>query len=162
MKFSEAKNDIQAGGLWFKFKDGDNRVRIMSEPVPVWKAFNREEKTATVYVTEIEAKKNPNAKKRYAMWVLNRDAENKMQVLEVGASIIDQIGDLQLTTDYTFEVSPPYDLTIRKTGNGLETEYKVIPARQNTELTEDEKIVFMTCETVEQVLAKDAVDAVKV
>jgi hypothetical protein len=41
----------------------------------------------------------------------------------------------------------------------METEYKVVAARQNTELTEEEKVKILELESLEQVLAKDAVDA---
>lgn len=159
MKFSEAKNHLNTEGAYFKFKDGENRLRIVTEPVLVWKSFNKEEKTAKVYMTETAGKQDKDAKKRFMMYVINRENE-QIQIGEFGPSIVSQLTDLQQTNDYKFDDLPPYDISIRKTGAGLDTEYKVVAARANSDLTEEEKIKVFDLEPLESVLTREAIEIV--
>lgn len=157
MKFSQVKDSFETGGQYFKLKPGDNRVRLVSEPIIVWKAFSKTDKTAKVYLTKDAAKQNPDSKQRYMMYVINRE-NGLIQQAEFGISIMSQLADLQSTADYAFDTLPPYDITIKKTGESLDTEYSVIPARANTELTSEEMAKIMALEPLEKVVGKDAED----
>lgn len=157
MKFSDVSK-ISSSNQYLRLNEGDNRVRIVSEPIMLWKAFNKIEKTATVYLTEKTAKMNPDAKLRFMMWAINRDTA-EIQQLETGISVIRQIEELQKNADYKFDELPPYDITIRKSGTGLETEYTVLPARVNTEITAAERVQIDALEPLIDILKRDAVDA---
>jgi hypothetical protein len=63
-----------------------------------------------------------------------------------------------VSEQYRFDNLPPYDVTINKKGSGLETEYKVLPDRTDTPLTEKEMALIMALEPLEKVVGKDAED----
>ena len=60
-------------------------------------------------------------------------------MLQIGYKIFQQISALATSDEYAFDLTPDYDVTITKSGQGLDTEYIVLPARSNTELTEEEQ-----------------------
>ena len=157
MKFSEAKNSIEKSSQYMKFAEGDTRIRIVSEALKIWKSF-QPDKTAKVYMTEEAAKKDPKAKERWMVYAINRET-NEIQQAEFGITVITQLGDFQESKDYGFETLPPYDVTINRKGMTMnDTEYRVIPARTNTELTSEEMAKIMALEPLEKVVGKDAED----
>jgi hypothetical protein len=70
-------------------------------------------------------------------WVIDRK-DGKVKLLRFGHSIFKQIGALAVNDEYQFDITPNYDMTIKKEGEGLDTEYNVTAARQDTEITEKE------------------------
>lgn len=157
--------ELSLGGSneqFYRLKDGENRLRIISMPVPVWTSFNRAEGTAKKYVTPEGAAKDPEAKKRFAMWVFDRDDKGAVKLAEFGVSIMKGIKTLANASDTAFDGLPPYDITILRSGSGMETEYTVMAARQNTELTAEEKATIIDLETPLMILRKDAVDGSEV
>lgn len=177
MKFSEAKEDA-ASGLYVQFKDGKSvTIRLVTEVTPVWKAFFTNEdgkQKARVFLTETAAKEfnhkidatdlteteknKQKAKIAYACYALNRDEGNRLQIAELRPSMITQIGEYQITEGYTFDTVPPYDFIVKRAGSGLTTKYTVTPARQNTDLTDEEKTTIVNAEPLSVVLRKDAED----
>ncbi len=85
--------------------------------------------------------KKYNAKRskvQFLVWVIDR-SDAKVKMLRYGAMIQKQISELSKSEEYGFDDLPKYDLTITKSGKGLETEYGVMPARQDSPLTQEEK-----------------------
>lgn len=102
---------------FMKLVEGENPIRIVGEPKMVEGKFGS----------------------RPAMWVIDRKTGD-MKILQFAKTIGEQIQQLQVSNDYGFEKLPDYDITIVRTGMGqFDTSYNVRAARQNTELTEDEK-----------------------
>ena len=126
---------IEAGsGNFLKTPPGQTKVRIVSEVVKMWKDFDGKK----LYLTEDGAKTNPEAKVRYAMWVIDR-ADNEIKMWECSGGIIKDIQALSENTEYSFDGLPPYDLIINRVGTTQQdTRYSLTPARQNTVLTEFE------------------------
>lgn len=157
MKFKEYTDSGSSNGMYFTFEEGENCVRIVSDPVTIYKAF-ADDKSCTVYLTKAEALKNPKAKERNLFWVIDRKT-GKMQIADVGRMIMNQIVTLSTTGDSKFDDLPPYDMFISKKGSGMDTEYTVIAARTNTELTTDEVEKIKGLEKLVDHVMKDAVDA---
>ncbi|GAI28200.1 unnamed protein product, partial [marine sediment metagenome] len=65
--------------------------------------------------------------------------DKQLKLLRIGWKIFRQLGEFAKSEEYSFEGVPGYDVTIRRVGQGLNTEYTVIPARHNAELTEKEQ-----------------------
>jgi len=151
MSFKDISFDT-GSGVYYKLADGLNRLRIVSEPVDVWTSFNREEKTAKKYLSWDFAQNDPDAKHRWAMWVIDRN-DGKIKLAEFGALICKQIQGLANDPDYSFDIVPAYDIKITRSGSGLETEYVVAPSPA-TELTEDEKIRISALESVGEFMKK--------
>jgi len=122
------------GGMYYRLQDGENKVRIVGEPIPTWTSFNRVEKTAKKYLTKEAAEKDKEAKLRYAMWVIDR-ADGKIKVAELGVMIMKGLKTLATASETAFDGLPPFDIIITKSGAGMETDYTVMAARSNTALT---------------------------
>lgn len=168
MSFKDISVDV--GGLFYSFEDGENRIRIVSEnPVPFWTAFkqgvNGEKGTSKNFLT-LEAMDKYNmdvtdereeAKQRFGMWVIDRK-DGKVRFANVSPGIVGKIKNLANSTEYGFDGLIPYDITVKRTGKGLETRYDVMAARANTELTEDEKTEIAKKGSAYAFLYKEAED----
>jgi len=108
----------ETSGIYMRLEQGDNRVRIVSEPYK----FKREFPTSDQPV------------QRYGWAVIDR-ADGELKYLEVGPMIFGQIVALNEDEDYGDPTT--YDLKIKKTGEMLETRYTVIPGKIE-ELTREE------------------------
>jgi hypothetical protein len=157
MKFSQYTESSSNSDLYFKFIEGENHIRIVSDPLTIYKAF-ADDKSCTVYLTPDEARKNPKSKERFLFWVIDRKT-NKMQIAEVGPQIMQQISVLSKTGDSKFDDLPPYDMFVKREGAGIETEYSVLASRTNTEITPDEVEKIKGLEKLIDHVMKDAVDA---
>jgi hypothetical protein len=145
------------GGLFLSqtdLKEGDNRIRICSVPLAVWKGYPSDgkpskcvtfatQKEADAYNARFDAKTEEGrkqlAKQRHYCFVIDRESGTP-RVFDMGASITGQLRDLANDADYGFEDIPSYDVKVKKSGKGMETEYKVLPCPMS-ELTDDEKAV---------------------
>jgi hypothetical protein len=120
-----------AGGgdsLFLKLKDGESvKIRIASEPA--------------VYTPEFDG----NVSTRYAWVVFNRN-EKKAQVFSQGVSVFRQLADL--VEEWGEPTS--FDLTIKRTGEMLETRYSVTPAPKSVDLTAEEQA---ECEKIDLLAA---------
>ena len=132
-------------GNWLNLQQGDNKVRIVSDfvdyGVHTFKDKDGKYKSVVCIGKENEcpycANKVP-VKVQFLGWVIDRK-DGEVKLLKIGWAIAQQIRSLQDSEDYGFDDLPPYDINILKSGEGLNTTYTVLPARQNTPLTEDEQ-----------------------
>lgn len=131
----EAKKNEQSGFL--KIKEGANKMRIISKSV----------KRVSEY------KGNPTTK--FLTHVIDR-GDGKFKIYSMPYSILKMIGDLQMQDDYSFEAVPmPYDITVSATNAGTkEVAYSVVPARANSELTEQELEEIKKLKPIEQVVSE--------
>ena len=124
-------------GSYFKAKEGDNKVRLVSEFI--------------LHASSYQGRPT----KKFVGYVIDR-TDGAIKPAFLAKTIIDIIADLQLSGDeYGFEEVPmPYDINIKATGAGTkEVQYSVIPARSNPELTEDQKKAIAELDIREFVLA---------
>lgn len=112
---------LGSGGDYYKYKEGDNRFRLVSVCVP--------------HNGEFQGK--PNFK--WLCYVLDR-RDGKVKAHFMPHRVYKSIVALQQNPEYTFsEVPMPYDLTVQAKGAGTkEVEYSVVPARKEVPLTDDE------------------------
>lgn len=135
MKFSEVAAAVASnGGKFLKIQEGANVVRIVSEPIQLWKVYAGKDTQA---ILNKNAPKPAEAKMLFAMYVIDR-SNGEVKIAEFGRLTMKQIIDFSKSPDYGFEELPPYDITVFKEGKGTETTYKVIPARMNSQLTAEE------------------------
>lgn len=130
VNFAEARKRAESEGLlgagsYLKLSEGDNRIRLMSECIE--------------HPGEYLGK--PTFK--WLCYVLDRK-DGKIKPFFMANTIYKLIEALQLNPDYAFdEVPMPYDLTINAKGAGTkDVVYSVIPARNNSPLTENEMASF--------------------
>lgn len=128
--FTEARKKAESEGLigsgdYLKLKEGDNRLRLLSECLPHTSMFNG----------------NKNFK--WLCYVIDRK-DGKVKPFFMPHTIYKRIEALQINEDYAFEDVPmPYDLTVHAVGAGTkEVEYSLVPARKESPVTAVEHAEF--------------------
>lgn len=118
LKQAEDEGLIGGGGGFFKLKEGDNRLRLLSECLP--------------YQNEYQGKKNF----KWLCYILDRK-DGVCKPFFMANKIYKQIVALQTNPDYEFfDVPMPYDITVNAQKAGtVDVVYTVVPARKNTTLT---------------------------
>lgn len=137
-------------GNYFKFKDGDNTVRILGSAIvgyEYWNTDNKPVRSKEPFKTlpqDIRADKDGNPTKIKHFWcfpVYNYDAE-RVQIMEVTQQTIrDAIKALIDNAKWGDPKS--YDLTITRSGEGFDTTYQVMP-NPHSELAENIKVQYET------------------
>jgi hypothetical protein len=122
------------GGDIYKYKEGDNRLRLLSMCLP--------------HPGEYQGR--PNFK--WLCYVLDR-RDGKVKIHFMPHTIYKSIEALQENPDYTFaEVPMPYDVTVYAKGAGTkEVEYTVLPARKEVPLTDAERAEYDKQKSLEDV-----------
>lgn len=122
------------GGDIYKYKEGDNRIRLLSMCLP--------------HASEYQGRRNF----KWLCYVLDR-RDGKVKVHFMPHTIYKAIEALQENPDYTFAVVPmPYDLTIYAKGAGtIDVEYHVLPARKEVLLTAEEEADLAKQKSLEDV-----------
>lgn len=130
---------IGSGGDYFTIEEGENVVRILTKPVHysvyfIGKGF------APIFErnADDEIKRGKKPTHRFACYVLNKK-NNKIEIAELGWSVVKQIGELAKSSQYKYEGNPPFDIIITKKGSGMNTEYLVNPGRNEDPLSEEIK-----------------------
>jgi len=151
---------IKEGSDWMKLKDGSNKVRIVSDFVDygVHSVRNKGKYKSVVCIGKENgcyycANGQP-VKVQFLGWVIDR-ADNQVKLLRIGWTIASQIKKLQESEEYGFQDLPPYDIDIVKSGEGLDTDYNVIPSRKDTPLTpEEEEMIAETVKDPREIIEK--------
>lgn len=119
-------------GDWFKFEEGDNRVRLLTVAEPLGKHYP----LGVCVGKDRGCPKCADGDKpsvKFIVWLIDR-RDDKLKVAELPYSVMKTVGDIQNEPDSAFDEPPmPYDLNIKAKNAGTkEVEYSVIAARQNT------------------------------
>lgn len=112
---------LVGGGDYLKFKEGDNKFRLMSE--------------CLAHADDYKGQRSF----KWLCYVLDR-RDGKVKAFFMPHTIYKQIVALQTNEDYAFaDVPMPYDLNVHATGAGTkEVKYTLIPARKNTNVKPEE------------------------
>lgn len=113
------KSEFVKKGGWFKFVEGTNKIRVLSEPEPFYEDFN-----LGICYTGCGFQGSPKA-----LAYIFDHADAQIKLMRMPYTIAEYIGTLESDEDYNFDAFPmPYGLTIEATGAGTkEVEYKVTP-----------------------------------
>ena len=120
-----AKKDYGLNTGTWKISEGDNKVRLVTPFLPV------------------ESEYQGTKSVKFWGYLIDRKI-GTIELARLPYAIIKIVSNYQRNPDYEFSDLPmPYDITITAKGAGTkEVEYGVIPARQNTPLTESEKEII--------------------
>ncbi len=131
---AEAAGLIGEGGGTYKYKEGANKFRLLSECLPHPSTYKGTKQF------------------KWFCYVLDR-RDGKVKIHFMPHTIYKQIEALQVEPDYAFvEVPMPYDLTVNAKGAGTkDVEYALMPARQNSPLTDDEQDELEKQKPIEEV-----------
>lgn len=116
-------------GNYYKFQEGENTFRILSSAIVGYEYFNKDNKpvrSKTQFTnTPADIKEDGTIKHFWAFLVYSYRAE-KQQILEVTQSGI-QAAIRALVQNPKWGDPKKYDITVSRTGSGLETEYTIMP-----------------------------------
>lgn len=163
---SNAWNNVDVSvstGKYFKLIEGPNKCRIVSEPLVVYKHFDKQAGITEVYLTEEASKSRPKCARRFMFWVIDR-ADGALKQAEFGVQIMSQLKDIAIDPEYKVDGPVwPRDISINRKGTGpLDTEYSVLPSPKEVGLTVDEMKLATEAEPLLDVVKKDAMDSDRV
>lgn len=139
MKWNDQNLIPPTSGGYLKLKQGENKIRIVSEAEVFGKHFKNKKSTICLGKEICDlCIEGDKPKPSWLMWVIDR-ADGEIKMLEAGYQIISQVQKMAQSSEYGFEGLPSYDIIIQKEGEGLDTEYIATPARKDSDLTEEEK-----------------------
>lgn len=149
-------------GEFFKFPDGESKIRIVSEPYELIRHFiESEQKSYTCPGADKGCRfcaEGHEPKTKFIYRIIDR-ADGHLKLVEVGWSLVGAIKDLHDSAEYGFDTEPPYDMSVTKTGKGLGTKYALLAARANTPLTSDELAEIQAAKPIEDFIASKQEDA---
>lgn len=116
-------------GMYFKFLEGANQFRIITEPEVYYNDFKK-----GICYEDCGFKGSP----KYMCYILDR-ADGGIKLANLPFTIAEELGTLERDEDYTFEGFPmPYDLKVEAKNAGTkEVDYKTL-AKGRAELNEEE------------------------
>jgi len=127
----------EGGGLYMKLEQGENKIRILTAPLTGWQYWTNDDKSIRLrkqpnfrpYNMRGQNKwGNPEKVKHFWCLVVWDYATESIRLLEITQATI-QEGIATLNADEDWGDPREYNLKIVKTGEKMETEYRVIPAR---------------------------------
>jgi hypothetical protein len=123
-------DDAVSGGSsrYLKFQDGDNPIRIISNPIIGWLEWVDKKPVRTAIDDEPEGGDEDNKPKKFmTVAVIDRNDDNKVKILEVTQqSVIKAIRALTANPDWGKPFG--YDIVVTKSGADLKTKYVVTPS----------------------------------
>jgi hypothetical protein len=136
MSFDHALNQAPRTQNSFKFKEGQNRFRILTNP--------------ELHMSEY----NGNPTMKFVCHIIDR-ADALIKLAFLPKTVYQSVVDLQKSEDYSFEEAPmPYDVTVSARGAGTkEVMYTVMPTAPS-ELTETEIINFNEATPISEILER--------
>lgn len=118
-----------------KLKDGDNNFRVLSQAIVGWMYWNNDNKPVRLreeprnLPSDIRMGKDGKLERVKHFWafvVYNLD-KRAIEILEITQGSI-QEGIMALVNHPKWGSPSKYDITINRTGNGLDTSYQVMPS----------------------------------
>jgi hypothetical protein len=141
---------------FFKFQEGSNKMRILTDFVRV-ESINRGGKYGGIVggntKPTAQDSKDGNVQVKGWAWALIRST-GELKIVQFGKTILAPIVALRANDEYKFKDFPmPYDIDVQAKGAGTkEVVYTVVPARANTEVTPEEMEGLNKQSTIAQIL----------
>ncbi len=118
-QFDNEMKDINPNrGLdYYKFQEGDNRIRILSEGAIIASHFfGKGVRPSICYGINkgcpFHKEDDKSASVKYSCYILDR-VDDQIKLADIPYSIIKKVGDLQLDSEWSFEYFPmPYDIKV--------------------------------------------------
>lgn len=136
----EINKKYPMGGNWMTLKEGDNRIRLVSDCVDYGNHYLPNANKSVICIGKEKCafcKKGIDPSVQFLAWVIDRE-DGKLKLFRFGYKIYKQIVAYKNNDEYEFDDIPGYDFTIHRTGTGKQSEYTVVPARKNSDLTDEE------------------------
>jgi len=145
-KQAQQDGHAMAGGSWFKFQEGDNRVRVLEEPVLIFEKY----KVGICY-TECNYEGAP----RFMAHVLDK-RDGIVKLAKFPYKIGTTIAAYQTDEDYAFSEFPmPFDIKIHAKNAGTkEVEYTITPSPKREDVPSEAKELMAKNKPVADIIQK--------
>jgi hypothetical protein len=144
-------------GSFYKLNEGENRVRLLTEPSERGVHYVQAEKKSYSCLGEGKCRfcdAGDKPKVRFLYYVIDRAEKGPktVKLAEFGWQIVGFIKELHDSEEYGFDDVPPYDISITKSGSGLDTSYTVLASLKDTALTDDEVAQLAAMQSLDEVI----------
>ena len=146
--YNQVSKEYGTTSEYFRPEEGENKIRVLSGYEPLakhWIELNGKRTTRICFGKDKgcsyhkESDKLPRV--QFLLWILDRK-DQTIKIYEAGWTFIKYLTDIKNDEDFSYQSLPDYDIKIRKTGKGLETEYTFTPSPRKP-LTEEEMNAYM-------------------
>ena len=116
---AQKSEHAQKSGEWFKLKEGDNTIRILTELEVIFEDFKK-----GICYTDCGF----TGTTKGLAWVLDK-SDNQVKLMKINYNLMKTIGAWETDEDYGFNGYPmPYDIKIKAEGAGTkEVKYTYLP-----------------------------------
>lgn len=139
---------------FYKIKEGNNVMRILTDFVKV-ETINTKGKYGGIVSETNQPDEDDTVQMKGWAWAIVRGSPDELKIVQFGKTILSQLVAYRKDPEYAYDAMPcPYDVNIKAIGAGTkEVEYTVIPARQNTDVTEKEIEMLNKKKTIKDIVA---------
>lgn len=136
--FDEFKAEEKKTSDFFRFKEGSNKMRILTDFQLVKSVWKGQTPLGIDYVGR-ETSDGETIRTQGWAWAYLLET-SELKIVQFGKVILSQLVELKNSAEYHFDNFPmPYDIDIKAKDAGKQTvTYTVIPARANREVSEAE------------------------
>jgi hypothetical protein len=179
--FEQSVDEARSGGDFFKFKEGANRLRIMSEPLikvfrfgygicyegaPYCQKATLDKELAEAKALAKSQGKDPSKvaikmpSKKWECWAIVRgdgkEIKDKFAIVDFPYGVSKDLRELMGSDEGGFKSFPmPYDINIKaKNAGTFDVEYTLIANRSNTDLTEEELAEYAKLTPISEILER--------
>lgn len=126
MEQDQKSEQAKKGGSWFKFKEGDNKVRVLTQPLAIYEDY----KLGMCYTGC-----NFQGSIKYLTYIYDY-ADKSIKLMKIPYTVFQDIANFEQDEDYKFTSFPmPYSLNIRASNAGTkEVKYSTIPSPNRNEV----------------------------
>jgi len=134
-QLKQDQKEMGRGSDFFKFAEGDNRIRVMAMPKVVASHFLGGKGVTCYGMTKGCPHDHDKIDTKWLTWVLH---EGTLKLARLPWTVVDYLANLEANPEYSFTEYPmPYDIIVTAKGAGtMDVEYTPIAARQNTPVDE--------------------------
>ena len=124
---------------WFSFKEGPNKVRVLSSGSPLATVMQGREFRGAYYQGR-ELLDGETVSEKWWTWIIDR-ADSNIKIAKFGKKILQQLASYQHSPRFKFDSLPmPYDIIITATGAGTkEVVYTIMPDEEIEITTKEEE-----------------------
>lgn len=164
------RDSADMGSDYYKFKEGEQKLRIMSEPLIKVSRFGygvcyEGAQFCKAEILEAESKKTgkeARLDKKWEVWAIVRGdskkgTTDKFAIVDLPYGLAKEIkGYMMPESEYHFETFPmPFDIkVIAEDAGTMKVKYSIQPARKNTDVTESELKELAEKMTIETIIEK--------
>jgi hypothetical protein len=140
-----------SGGSYFKFVEGKNQFRVLTEPEMIFEKFDPARKKYDICYTDCGYEGGA----KFMCYVYDK-LSRKIQIAKLPYSIGVKIGDWEEDEEYAFQGFPmPFDIKVKATKAGTkEVEYSTDASMQRAEVPAEILEQLAGMETIEAIIAE--------